>query len=177
MLTFFIHAVALNERLNKLSPVPSPSEIIGSFERLAELFGRDDTDIHLGRSGGPPATIFNPVLAMLQQRLDHLERVEVSRVEVTEHAAKYLGYAIEFYKDEKERQSRITSLLDKSIGEPGEWGSTLDWAASKIKPDGCWWHDSFLIMVLELKNTLGLHGHALYQAIVDYSKIVSRDKV
>jgi len=114
---------------------------------------------------------------MFQQRLDHLERVEVSRVEVTEHAAKYLGHAIEFYKDEKERQSRITSLLDKAIGAPGEWGSTLDWAASKIKPDGCWWHDGFLIMVLELKNTLGLHGHALYQAIVDYSKIVSRDKV
>jgi hypothetical protein len=177
VLTFLIHAVALNERLNKLSPVPSPSDIIISPDRLAELFGGDNPDIHLGRSGGPPATIFNPVLAMLQQRLDHLERVEVSRVEVTEHAAKYLGCAIEFYKDEKERHKNIESLLDKAIGEPGEWGRSLDWAASKIIPDGCWWHDIFLIMVLELKNTLGLHGHALYQAIVDYSKIVSRDKV
>jgi hypothetical protein len=67
------------------------------------------------------------------------------------HATKYLGCAIEFYKDEKERQSRIASLLDQAIGELGEWRS--DW------------------------NTLGLHGHALYPAIVDYSKIVSRDKV
>ena len=100
-------------------------------------------------------------------------------MEVTEHAAKYLGYTIEFYKDEKERHRRITSVLDKAIGEPGEWGSTLDWAATKIKPDrdGCWWHDSFLIMVVELKTTLGLHGHALYQDIVDYSKTVSRDEV
>jgi hypothetical protein len=35
----------------------------------------------------------------------------------------------------------------------------------------------FPILVLELKNTLGLSGDALLQAVVDYSKIVSREKV
>ena len=39
------------------------------------------------------------------------------------------------------------------------------------------WHDLFLVQILELKNTLGLSGDALLQAIADYSKIVAREKV
>lgn len=78
MLAFLIYAIALNERLNKLSPGPSPSDIVSSPDKLADVFGGETHDIYLDRRGGAPAMIFNPVLATLQQRLDHLEQVEVS---------------------------------------------------------------------------------------------------
>lgn len=119
--------------------------------------------------------IFNRALATLQQRLDHLEQVQVSRSEV-ERAAKYLLCAVTFYEDEAHRQKAIKELFDEAIGEKGEWDLALGWA-DNIKPDGSWWYDGFLILVLELKNTLGLSGDALLQAVVDYSKIVSREKV
>ena len=67
-------------------------------------------------------------------------------------------------------------LINEAIGQNGEWGYALDWADG-IKPDSCWWHYLFLIQILELKNTLGLSGDALLQAIADYSKIVAREKV
>ena len=81
-----------------------------------------------------------------------------------------------FYEDKAHRQDAIRGLVDEAIGQKGEWGLTLGWA-DDIKPDGSWWYDVFLILVMELKNTLGLSGDALLQAIVDYSKIVSRQKV
>lgn len=137
--------------------------------------GGDEPPIHLGRPGGVPAVIFNPALATLQQRLDHLEQVQVSRQEV-QRAANYLRCAVKFYKNESHRQVVIKELIDEAIGEDGEWGLSLGWA-DNIKPDGSWWYDTFLILVLELKNTLGLSGDALYQAVVDYSKILSREKV
>jgi hypothetical protein len=88
----------------------------------------------------------------------------------------YLRCAVTFYEDEARRQDAIQGLVDEAIGEKGEWGLVLGWA-DKIKPGGSWWYDGFLILVLELKNTLGLSGDALLQAVVDYSKIVSREKV
>ena len=112
---------------------------------------------------------------MLQRRLDHLEQVHVSRQEV-ERAAQYLRCAVAFYDNEGLRQKAIKDLVDDAIGEAGDWGRSLDWA-DKIKPDGGWWYDTFLILVLELKNALGLSGDALLQAVIDYSKIVSREKV
>jgi hypothetical protein len=111
----------------------------------------------------------------LQQRLDHLEQVQVSRSQV-DHAAKYLLCAVAFYEIEAHRQKAIKELVDKAIGDEGEWGLRLDWA-DNIKIDGSWWYDGFLALVLELKNTLGLSGDALLQAVVDYSKIVSRERV
>ena len=168
-------SLALDDRLNRLSPAPSPSDIVHSPHRLADLLGGDKPPIHLGWPGGAPAVIFNPALAILQQRLDHPEQVTVSRSEV-ERAAKYLRCAVTFYGDEDRRQDAIQELVDEAIGEKGEWGVALGWA-DNIKPDGCWWYDMFLILVLELKNTLGLSGDALVQAVVDYSKIVSREKV
>jgi len=119
--------------------------------------------------------IFNPALAILQQRLDHLEELPVSRSEV-ERATKYLRCAVTFYEDDARRRDAIQGLVDEAIGQKGEWGLTLGWA-DNIKPDVSWWHDGFLILVLELMNTLGLSGDALLQAVVDYGKIVSRQKV
>ena len=120
--------------------------------------------------------IFNPALAILQRSLTHLEELSVSRSEV-ERAAQYLRCAVTFYEDdEAHRQEEIRGLVDAAIGQKGEWGLALGWA-DNIKPDGSWWCDVFLILVLELKNTLGLSGDALLQAIVDYSKIISRQKV
>ncbi|KAF8340881.1 hypothetical protein F5887DRAFT_1225861 [Amanita rubescens] len=152
---------ALDERLNRLPPTPSPSDIDHSSHRLADLLGGDHPSIHLGRT-------------CLQQRLGHLEELPVSRSDV-ERAAKYLRCAITFYEDEARHQDAIRGLVDEAIGQNGEWGLALGWA-DNIKPDGSWWYDVFLVLVLELKNTLGLSGDALLQALVDYSKIVSRQK-
>ncbi|KAF8329867.1 hypothetical protein F5887DRAFT_1003612 [Amanita rubescens] len=165
---------ALDERLNRLPLALSPSDIVHSSHKLADLLGGNHPPIHLGRPGGAPAVIFNPALAILQQRLDHLEELSVSRSEV-ERAAQYLRCAVTFYGDETHHQHAIQGVVDEAIGQKGEWGLALGWA-DNIKPDGSWWYDGFLILVLELKNTLGLSGDALLQAIVDYSKIVSRQK-
>jgi hypothetical protein len=116
-----------------------------------------------------------PALATLQRNLENLEKIKVSRSDI-DCAAKYLRSAVDFYKDEAQRQKAIMKLIDEAIGRKGEWGFALDWADG-IKPDGCWWHHLFLVQVLELKNTLGLSGDALLQAIIDYSKIVAREKV
>jgi hypothetical protein len=40
--------------------------------------------------------------------------------------------------------------LINAIGQDGEWGYALDWADS-IKPDGCWWHDLFLVQILRTR--------------------------
>ena len=153
----------------------SPSEIVHSADKQASLLGGDEPPIHLGRPGGPPAALFNQALARLQWNLEHLQEVEVSRLDV-ERAAKYLQCAVRFFKDEAQRQTEITGLINEAIGENGEWGRALGWA-DNIKPDSCWWYYEFLILVLELKNTLGLSGDALLQAAIDYSKIVPREKV
>jgi len=110
----------------------------------------------------------------LQRNLENLEEVKVSRNDV-DCAAKYLRCAIDFYEDGAQCQKAIMDLINKAIGQNGEWGYALAWADG-IKPNGCW-HDLFLVQILELKNTLGLSGDALLQAIADYSKIVAREKV
>ncbi|KAF8963415.1 hypothetical protein BDZ97DRAFT_2059090 [Flammula alnicola] len=118
-----------------------------------------DLPIHLGRPGGAPAAIYNPALAILQQNnLEHLEQVEVSCPDI-ERAAKYLQCGVAFYQNDALRQMVIKELIDEAIGEKGDW-----------------WYDTFLILVLELKNTLGLSGDPLLQAVIDYSKVVSREK-
>ena len=168
-------ALVLNQRLNRLMPRFSPPEIVHSPDKLASLLGGDEPPIHLGRPGGAPAALFNHALAILQRSLEHLEEVEVSRLDV-ERAAKYLQCVVKFYKDEAQYQMAITELINEAIGENGEWGRTLGWADS-IRPDSCWWYYEFLILVLDLKNTLGLAGDALLQAIIDYSKIIPQERV
>jgi hypothetical protein len=139
---------------------------------VAELLGGDKTLIHLS---GAPAALFNPALAILQRNLENLEQVEISPSDV-DHASQYLRFATKFYKDEAQCQRAIMELIEEAIGAKGEWGSTLVWA-DRIKPDGCWWYGLFLAQVLELKNMLGLSGDAILQAIIDYSKIIGREKV
>ena len=77
-----------------------------------------------------------------------------------------------FYEDEAHRQKAIKELVDGTIREKAKWTFTLGWV-DNIKPDGSWWYNEFLILVLELKDMLGLSGDALLQAIMDYSKIVT----
>ena len=81
-----------------------------------------------------------------------------------------------FYEDDAHCQKAIEKLVDEAIGEKGKWNISLGWADS-IKPDRIWSHHVFVALVLELKNTLGLSGDALPQAVIDYSKIVLREKV
>ena len=167
--------IALDDRLKRFPPAPSPSHLVLSSHKLADLLGGEMPSIHLGRPGGVPVAKFNPALASLQRCLDNLEEVQVSRSEV-DRAAKYLRCSVAFYENEAHRQNAIKDLVDELIGEKGEWGYNLSWA-DDIRPDGSWWYDSFLLLVLELNNTLGMSGDALLQAVFDYSKIVSRDKV
>ena len=167
--------IALDDRLKCFPPTPSPLDLVHSSHKLADLLGGEMPSIHLGRPGGVPVAMFNPALASLQRCLDNLEEVKVSRSEV-ERAAQYLQCAVTFYEDEVYDQNAIKQLVDELIGENGDWGYNLSWA-DNINPNGSWWYDDFLLLVLERKNTLGLSGDALLQAVFDYSKIVSRDRV
>jgi hypothetical protein len=109
-----------------LTPKSSPSEIVHSPDKVANLLG-DKSPIHLN---GPPAAIFNSVLAGLQRNLENLEDVKVSRNDV-DYAAKYLRRAIDFYRDEAQHQKAIMDLINEAIGQNGEWGCALDWADGK----------------------------------------------
>ena len=111
--------LALDDRLKLLSPIPSPSDLVHSSHKLADLLGGEMPSIHLGRPGGAPVAIFNPALATLQRCLDNLEEVQVSRSEV-ERAAKYLRCAVAFYEDETHRQKAIKELVNEAIGEKVE---------------------------------------------------------
>ena len=172
---FSLLRLDLGNRLDSLRPASSPSEIIGSVTKIRELLEGVATHIYLGRPSGAPAAIFNPALATLQHRLDHLDHVNVTRQDVM-HAADYLNQAIGFYSDETGREKALQGLLDVAVDQGGSWNKQLSWADG-IKPDCCWWHKDFLTMVLELKNTVGLAGNPVLQAIVDYSKIISQEKV
>jgi len=78
----------------------------------------------------------------LQRNLENLEQVEISPSDVG-HVGQYLRCAINFYKDEAQRQNAIMELIEEGTGKKGEWGSTLVWA-DRIKPDSCWWYKQFL---------------------------------
>ena len=104
----------LGKRLDSLRPASSPSEIIGSVTKIRELLEGVATHIYLGRPSGAPAAIFNPALATLEHRLDHLDHVKVTRQDVM-HAADYLNQAIGFYSDETGREKALKGLLDVAV--------------------------------------------------------------
>lgn len=174
-LIFLIYNLALDEHFNNLSPGSSPSEIINSTKTMNKIFGDDKSQIHLDQF---PAVIFNPALAALQQRLENLEQIEVtvSRQELI-RAANYLRCAVDYYVDETVRELAIKQIINETMGGIAEWGKIVELDQGFIKPDRCEWYHDFLIALHELKNTLGIHGDAHFQAILDYSKIVTLDKV
>ncbi|KDR76199.1 hypothetical protein GALMADRAFT_210854 [Galerina marginata CBS 339.88] len=167
---------ALNKCLNNRLSLPSPSDLVKDPRMLKKVFGGEEPDLHVGRPGGAPAAIFNPVLASLQQSFSDLEQVNVSEDEAL-RAANYIRSAAKFYDWEDLRQEAIKELVDAAIAQPGAWGRPVNMApVNDIIPNACWWHDIFLILILELKNSLGLSGDALFQAVVDYIKMVSCDQ-
>ena len=83
---------------------------------------------------------------------------------------------MQFYKDDEARQQNIEELLNQAIGQDVNWKSTLDWAGD-ITPSAMWTFGDFAAIVLELKNSLGISGDAIHQAIIDYAKMVSSKKV
>jgi len=165
----------LSECIDSLCPTFSPSDTIASVPKIRELIEGDKAHVYLGRPGGAPAAIFNPALAALQRRLDHLDQIKVTRQDVT-HAMDYLNLAIKIYDDEAACESAVKESINTAVGRDGSWDKELDWADG-IKPDCCWWHKEFIITLLELKNVVGLIGNPILQAIVDYGKIISQKKV
>ena len=133
----------LGKRLDSLRPASSPSEIIGSVTKIRELLEGVAAHIYLGRPSGAPVAIFNPALATLQHRLDHLDQVKVTRQDVI-HAADYFNQAIGFYSDETGRKKALKGLFDIAVDQGGSSNTQLNWAGG-IKPDCCWWHKEFLI--------------------------------
>ena len=49
--------LALDDRLKHFPPAPSPSDLVHSSHKLAELLGGEMPSIHLGRPGGVPVAI------------------------------------------------------------------------------------------------------------------------
>ena len=151
--------------------LPAPSDCVHRSEKTAALLGADEPIIHIDRPGGVPAVIFNPVLAKLQNDLEHLEQITVTPQEV-DNAHEYLGKAIGFHSNESLRQRAIKDLVDTALGTKGEWGSRTN-----FRPSASWSHNGFVTLILELKNTLGLSGDAVLQAAVDYAKLISYSEV
>ena len=170
----FLH-LDLSERIDSLCPTFSPSDTISSIPKTRELVEGVNAHVYLGRPGGAPAAIFNPALAALQRRLDHLDQIQVTRQDVT-HATDYLNLAIKIYDDEAARESAVEESINTAVGRDGSWNTKLDWAGG-IKPSCCWWNKEFIITLLELKNVVGLDGNPILQAIFDYGKIISQKKV
>ena len=52
-------------------------------------------------------------------------------------------------------------LLDVAVDQGVSWNKQLNWADGTKR--NCFWHKEFLIMVLELKNTVGLDGNLLFK--------------
>ncbi|PPR07054.1 hypothetical protein CVT26_005255 [Gymnopilus dilepis] len=168
---------ALNRNFDSLSSLPSPSEAVMDAQRLAEVFGGAEPRIHVGRPGGAPAVIFNPVLAALQQTLNDLGQVEIFENDVS-LAASFILACVEFYDSDEQRQDALRDLLDSAMRMPGYWGESFDFGAhtEAVKLDCAWWYHGFLVLALVLKDCLGLQGDASSQAILEYSKIISHDK-
>jgi len=160
--------------LDPLCPAYSPSDIVGSAAKIGELLGGVNARIYR-RPGGTPAAIFDSALATLQHRLDHLNQVQVIRQDVG-NGAQYLNLAIGFYNDETAPENAIKERINVAISQDASWNTQFD-LADGIKPACFWWHKEFLIMVLELKNTVGLVGNPVLPAIVNHSQIISQKKV
>ena len=78
MRLFHSYAPALHAKYNHLAPGPTPSDMVNFVSNQIKIFGADKTSIQVGRPGGAPAAIFNPVLAILRRRLEDLEKADVS---------------------------------------------------------------------------------------------------
>lgn len=122
-----------------------------------------------------PVAMFSLPLARFQQRLNSLDKIEVSHIDM-ENAVRFLGTAIDFFENEKQCLAAISGQIDFLVGQRGKWEQVLEWA-NGIKPNGGWWHKDFLTVLLELKNVVGLGGDAALQATVGYSKIISQERV
>jgi hypothetical protein len=117
---------------------------------MNEVSGRDECQIHLDQF---PAVIFCPALAALQQRLENLDQIEVSRVEVL-CAANYLNCAVTcsgYYVDETTHELVMKRMIDETVGGIGGWGK-IELDEGIIKPGRCDWYRDFLIVVYELKH-------------------------
>jgi hypothetical protein len=56
--------LALDDRLKRFPPAPSPSDLVHSSHKLADLLGGEMPSIHLGRPGGVPVAILTPPLLL-----------------------------------------------------------------------------------------------------------------
>ena len=115
-------------------------------------------------------------LTALQQRLENLDQVEVSCHEVA-RATNDLCASNAYYAVDGARELAIKGIIDETGGTV-EWKKEVKLDGGKIiKPDRYEKLRDFFIAIYELKNTLGIHGDAHLQAILDYSKIVTQNKV
>ncbi|KAJ2914043.1 hypothetical protein MD484_g6368, partial [Candolleomyces efflorescens] len=163
---------ALGKVMDDLSTAPSPSEVVKNTQGVATFLNPDDGLVYVDRV---PVAMFSPPLAKLQGLFDDLEsKVEPSDTEVA-CAAEFLGEAIGFFYDEEERQDAIRQYVNILAGESGRWGVRLK-SVGDIKPTASWWHAfRFPILLLELKNTVGVGGDAMLRAIVPRSQTLLLD--
>ncbi|KAJ2935845.1 hypothetical protein H1R20_g1250, partial [Candolleomyces eurysporus] len=149
---------------------PSPSATVANTKEAAAFLG-DQGFACIDRI---PVAIFSPPLARLEHRIDILEQAPVSRAKI-DRAGSLLSNLIGFCKDENERRNLIKSDMENLLGEPGQWETSIPGA--KIKPDAVWWHGDFPCTVLRLKNLSGVGGNPVIQGMVDFSKIISSEKL
>ena len=131
----------------------------------------DDSLVYLNRV---PAQLFSPPLARLQKYIENLENMDVSLATMN-HASRLLASFVRFHEDQDAREDHIlddiNTLLNGSM-----WQKPLA-GAPELRPSASWFFQSYAIGLLELKNTLGIGGDAMYQVLADYVKLIAAEEV
>ncbi|KJA26392.1 hypothetical protein HYPSUDRAFT_319166 [Hypholoma sublateritium FD-334 SS-4] len=99
--------------------------------------------------------------------------MEVSHATI-KHASNLLAHLVQFHEDEGALGAQIIDDISALL-DGGEWYKQIG-VATKIRPYASWFYKSYPIGLLELKNTLGIGGDAMYKVIVDYTKIIATEE-
>ncbi|KJA26398.1 hypothetical protein HYPSUDRAFT_1065839, partial [Hypholoma sublateritium FD-334 SS-4] len=161
----------LAQRIETASSGPSPSEIVKTAGAVNKFFG-GDSPVYLNQV---PAQIFSPPLARLQQNLEIFENMEVSSAMIR-YASNLLAHLVQFYEDEDVLEAQIIDDISLLLDGHDVWHKQIA-KVTKLRPDVSWFYKNYPIGLLELRNTLGIGGDAMYKTIVDHTKIIAAKEV
>ena len=153
----------------------SPSDCVNSFATIEKtVLGPGGP--RYGRSSdrfGPPTTLFNRELTVLQYDLEHLEALTPSSMTIS-HAFDLVANAAEFYSEEDLREHALRTTL-KNLLRESQWQVLM--TVGSGKPDSVWLEGFFAYLIFQLKNEPGLGGDPFLQSLAVYSKIINQDEV
>lgn len=118
---------------------------------------------------GPPATLFNKALAVLQYDLQHLDAFLPPSSGVS-NASNFISRSVDFYDDDDKRKSSLRGIIQALLPGENKWQEFVD-------NGGLWFEGSFVYLIFELKNEVGLGGDPFLQCLSVYTKIIEQHEV